>query len=59
MTASATGRFDPARVAHLSGRFAPVTEEVAEAALVVEGELPADLDRVPLGLHGNWLPTGE
>lgn len=28
MTASATRRFDPARVAHLSGRFAPVTQEV-------------------------------
>ncbi|MFD4541969.1 hypothetical protein [Streptomyces bauhiniae] len=42
-----------------SAGVAPVTEEVDEVSLVVEGELPADLYRVPLGLHGNWLPTEE
>ncbi|MET8696735.1 carotenoid oxygenase family protein [Streptomyces bauhiniae] len=61
MTASATGRFDPARVAHLSGRFAPVTEEVDEVSLVVEGELPAGLDGVYLrnGPNPRFTPIGS
>ncbi|MFJ3664590.1 carotenoid oxygenase family protein [Streptomyces sp. NPDC090119] len=61
MTASATGRFDPARVAQLSGRFAPVTEEVDEVSLVVEGELPDDLDGVYLrnGPNPRFTPIGS
>lgn len=36
--------FDPTRVPHLLGSFAPVTEEVDVADLEVTGELPASLD---------------
>jgi len=46
MAAQAQQAFDPARVVHLSGRFAPVTEEVDEAGLQVVGELPDGLDGV-------------
>ncbi|MGW3340819.1 carotenoid oxygenase family protein [Streptomyces sp. NPDC001009] len=61
MTASATGRFDPARVAALSGPFAPVTEEVDEVSLVVEGELPEELDGVYLrnGPNPRFTPIGS
>ncbi|MEU6815438.1 carotenoid oxygenase family protein [Streptomyces sp. NPDC046860] len=61
MTAYGTGRFDPARVAHLSGRFAPVTEEVDEVSLAVEGELPGDLDGVYLrnGPNPRFTPIGS
>ncbi|MFG2020943.1 carotenoid oxygenase family protein [Actinomadura geliboluensis] len=56
----ATG-FDPARVAHLTGTFAPVTEEVDEAGLQVEGELPAELDGVYLrnGPNPRFAPIGS
>ncbi len=56
----ATG-FDPARVAHLTGTFAPVTEEVDEAGLRVEGELPAELDGVYLrnGPNPRFTPIGS
>lgn len=40
--------FDPARVPHLNGRFAPVTEEVDETELRVTGTLPDSLDGVYL-----------
>lgn len=40
--------FDPTRVAHLTGRFAPVTEEVDAVDLEVTGELPDELDGVYL-----------
>ncbi|GGV03822.1 hypothetical protein GCM10010182_22510 [Actinomadura cremea] len=53
--------FDPTRVAHLSGTFAPVSEEVDEAELRVEGELPADLDGVYLrnGPDPRFTPIGS
>jgi carotenoid cleavage dioxygenase-like enzyme len=52
------------------GPFTPVTEEVTAFDLPVTGRIPAELNgrylepvarvhlpaRVPLGLHGNWLP---
>ncbi|MFJ9817300.1 carotenoid oxygenase family protein [Streptomyces sp. NPDC101151] len=61
MTASAVRPFDPSRVAHLSGRFAPVTEEVDETGLAVEGELPDDLDGVYLrnGPNPRFTPIGS
>jgi hypothetical protein len=37
-----------ARVAHLTGRFAPVADEVDLLALEVDGRLPEDLDGVDL-----------
>ncbi|WP_203595921.1 carotenoid oxygenase family protein [Actinomadura bangladeshensis] len=53
--------FDPTRVAHLSGRFAPVSAEVDEAGLRVEGDLPADLDGVYLrnGPNPRFAPIGS
>ncbi|MFJ4965383.1 carotenoid oxygenase family protein [Streptomyces sp. NPDC088729] len=53
--------FDPSRVAHLTGRFAPVTEEVDEAALQVVGEIPADLDGsyVRNGPNPRFTPIGS
>jgi carotenoid cleavage dioxygenase len=61
MTASVERTFDPARVAHLSGRFAPVTEEVDEVDLAVEGRLPDDLDGVYLrnGPNPRFTPIGS
>ncbi|NED38292.1 carotenoid oxygenase family protein [Streptomyces sp. SID8499] len=59
MTASTA--FDPARTAHLSGRFAPVTEEVDVAELETTGELPPDLDGVYLrnGPNPRFTPIGS
>ncbi|MGW4346683.1 carotenoid oxygenase family protein [Streptomyces sp. NPDC004690] len=59
MTASTA--FDPARTAHLSGRFAPVTEEVDVAELEITGELPHDLDGVYLrnGPNPRFTPIGS
>ncbi|MFD5185312.1 carotenoid oxygenase family protein [Streptomyces sp. NPDC058372] len=53
--------FDPTRVAHLNGRFAPVTEEVDEADLHVVGELPEGLDGVYLrnGPNPRFTPIGS
>lgn len=53
--------FDPTRVAHLSGRFAPVTDEVDAADLEVRGELPAELDGVFLrnGPNPRFSPIGS
>jgi carotenoid cleavage dioxygenase len=60
MTTTPTA-FDPTRVAHLTGRFAPVTEEVDEAELAVVGELPLDLDGVYLrnGPNPRFTPIGS
>lgn len=53
--------FDPTRVAHLSGRFAPVTEEVDETGLEVTGVLPAELDGLFLrnGPNPRFSPIGS
>ncbi|MFJ1787035.1 carotenoid oxygenase family protein [Streptomyces anulatus] len=53
--------FDPTRVAHLSGRFAPVTEEVDAADLQVVGKLPEELDGVYLrnGPNPRFSPIGS
>lgn len=61
MATHAAGRFDPTRVPHLSGRFAPVTDEVDEADLRVEGALPADLDGLYLrnGPNPRFSPIGS
>ncbi|MFJ4688008.1 carotenoid oxygenase family protein [Streptomyces sp. NPDC088789] len=56
-----TAAFDPTRVAHLGGRFAPVTEEVDAVDLEVTGELPDDLDGVYLrnGPNPRFTPIGS
>lgn len=61
MAAHAAHAFDPSRVVHLSGRFAPVTEEVDEAELSVTGSLPAELDGVFLrnGPNPRFTPIGS
>ncbi|MFF7716293.1 carotenoid oxygenase family protein [Streptomyces sp. NPDC007988] len=53
--------FDPTRVPHLSGLFAPVTEEVDAVDLEVSGELPDDLDGVYLrnGPNPRFSPIGS
>ncbi|MFD4416028.1 carotenoid oxygenase family protein [Streptomyces sp. NPDC058476] len=53
--------FDPARVPHLLGRFAPVTEEVDEVDLMVHGELPGDLDGLYVrnGPNPRFTPIGS
>ncbi|MFE8979067.1 carotenoid oxygenase family protein [Streptomyces cyaneofuscatus] len=53
--------FDPTRVAHLNGRFAPVTEEVDAVDLHVVGELPEGLDGVYLrnGPNPRFTPVGS
>lgn len=53
--------FDPARVPHLGGRFAPVTEEVDETELRVTGTLPDSLDGVYLrnGPNPRFTPVGS
>jgi carotenoid cleavage dioxygenase len=43
--------FDPTRVPHLTGVFAPVSEEVDVAGLEIEGELPP-------GLNGLYVRNG-
>lgn len=61
MAAHAQHAFDPARVVHLSGRFAPVTDEVDEARLQVTGELPDELDGLFLrnGPNPRFSPIGS
>ncbi|MFF1659451.1 carotenoid oxygenase family protein [Streptomyces sp. NPDC058255] len=56
-----TTAFDPARVAHLTGRFAPVTDEVDVLALEVDGRLPDDLDGLYLrnGPNPRFSPIGS
>ncbi|WP_151772191.1 carotenoid oxygenase family protein [Streptomyces abyssomicinicus] len=56
-----TPAFDPTRVAHLTGRFAPVTAEVDATDLEVTGELPHDLDGVYLrnGPNPRFTPIGS
>ncbi|MFD9575047.1 carotenoid oxygenase family protein [Streptomyces sp. NPDC059982] len=56
-----TRPFDPTRVAHLSGAFAPVTEEVDEVGLEVEGRLPDGLDGTYLrnGPNPRFSPIGS
>lgn len=53
--------FDPTRVAHLGGRFAPVSEEVDAVDLDVVGELPRELDGVYLrnGPNPRFSPVGS
>ncbi|MFC9583505.1 carotenoid oxygenase family protein [Streptomyces yangpuensis] len=54
-------RFDPTRVPHLLGSFAPVTEEVDAADLEVTGELPPSLDGLYLrnGPNPRFTPIGS
>ncbi|MFF3013204.1 carotenoid oxygenase family protein [Streptomyces sp. NPDC057939] len=54
-------RFDPTRVAHLQGSFAPVTEEVEAADLEVTGVLPDALDGLYLrnGPNPRFTPIGS
>ncbi|WP_409474563.1 carotenoid oxygenase family protein [Streptomyces sp. HC307] len=61
MTTHAARSFDPTRVAHISGRFTPVTEEVDEVDLEIQGELPAELDGVYLrnGPNPRFTPIGS
>ncbi|NEB27851.1 hypothetical protein G3I62_01780 [Streptomyces sp. SID14446] len=61
MATHAPQTFDPTRVPHLSGRFAPVTEEVDETGLEVTGELPAELDGLFLrnGPNPRFSPIGS
>lgn len=53
--------FDPTRVPHLLGSFAPVTEEVDVADLEVTGELPASLDGLYVrnGPNPRFTPIGS
>ncbi|MEU8137821.1 carotenoid oxygenase family protein [Streptodolium elevatio] len=55
------GDFDPSRVAHLVGPFAPVTEEVDAVDLHVEGRLPDELDGVYIrnGPNPRFTPIGS
>ncbi len=54
-------RFDPTRVPHLLGSFAPVSEEVDVADLEVTGELPDTLDGLYLrnGPNPRFTPIGS
>ncbi|MFB7544645.1 carotenoid oxygenase family protein [Streptomyces zaomyceticus] len=54
-------RFDPTRVPHLLGSFAPVTEEVDVVVLEVTGEIPATLDGLYLrnGPNPRFTPIGS
>ncbi|MEU6314341.1 carotenoid oxygenase family protein [Streptomyces sp. NPDC047014] len=54
-------RFDPTRVPHLLGSFAPVTEEVDAVDLEVTGEIPAALDGLYLrnGPNPRFTPIGS
>lgn len=56
-----TTAFDPARVPHLNGPFAPVTAEVDVADLEVVGELPEALDGLYLrnGPNPRFTPVGS
>ncbi|MFJ4680449.1 MULTISPECIES: carotenoid oxygenase family protein [unclassified Kitasatospora] len=61
MDTPARTRFDPTRVPHLLGAFAPVTEEVDAADLEVTGEIPDDLDGLYLrnGPNPRFTPVGS
>ncbi|MET7645501.1 carotenoid oxygenase family protein [Streptomyces sp. NPDC005426] len=61
MAAHTSQALDPARVVHLSGRYAPVTDEVDEAGLQVVGELPDELDGLFLrnGPNPRFSPIGS
>ncbi|MCX4775602.1 carotenoid oxygenase family protein [Streptomyces sp. NBC_01264] len=54
-------RFDPTRVPHLLGAFAPVSEEVDVADLEVTGEIPSALDGLYLrnGPNPRFTPIGS
>lgn len=54
-------RFDPTRVPHLLGSFAPVTEQVDVADLEVTGEIPASLDGLYVrnGPNPRFTPIGS
>ncbi|MGW5397659.1 carotenoid oxygenase family protein [Streptomyces sp. NPDC003952] len=54
-------RFDPTRVPHLLGSFAPVSEEVDVADLEVTGEIPPELDGLYLrnGPNPRFTPIGS
>ncbi|MFE7672761.1 carotenoid oxygenase family protein [Streptomyces albidoflavus] len=53
--------FDPTRVPHLGGRFAPVTEEADATELRITGTLPDSLDGVYLrnGPNPRFTPVGS
>jgi carotenoid cleavage dioxygenase len=61
MNAHATSPFDPTRVPHLLGPFAPVTDEVDIVDLEVTGELPTSLDGtyVRNGPNPRFTPIGS
>ncbi|MGW4851971.1 carotenoid oxygenase family protein [Streptomyces sp. NPDC004288] len=61
MSTHAPTRFDPTRVPHLLGTFAPVTEEVDVAELRVIGALPASLDGMYVrnGPNPRFTPIGS
>ncbi|MER8184593.1 carotenoid oxygenase family protein [Kitasatospora sp. NPDC094015] len=61
MSARATTDFDPTRVPHLSGPFAPVTDEVGAVDLEITGELPAALagTYVRNGPNPRFTPIGS
>ncbi|MFF7176977.1 carotenoid oxygenase family protein [Streptomyces sp. NPDC008121] len=61
MNTQSPPRFDPTRVPHLLGSFAPVTEEVDVADLEVTGEIPAALDGLYLrnGPNPRFTPIGS
>lgn len=58
---AASEDFDPTRVPHLGGRFAPVTDEVDVADLVVDGRLPPELAGVLVrnGPNPRFSPIGS
>ncbi|MFF0482989.1 carotenoid oxygenase family protein [Streptomyces sp. NPDC004435] len=61
MNTSTPPRFDPQRVPHLLGSFAPVTEEVDAVDLDVTGEIPAGLDGLYVrnGPNPRFTPIGS
>ncbi|RPE27931.1 carotenoid oxygenase family protein [Kitasatospora cineracea] len=61
MSTHATKGFDPTRVPHLSGPFAPVTDEVDAVDLEVTGTLPAGLDGMYVrnGPNPRFTPIGS
>ncbi|MFK0019899.1 carotenoid oxygenase family protein [Streptomyces sp. NPDC090798] len=61
MTSHPPTTLDPARVAHLMGSFAPVTEEVDVIDLDVQGRLPDELDGLYLrnGPNPRFSPLGS
>ncbi|MFD9724973.1 carotenoid oxygenase family protein [Streptomyces sp. NPDC059072] len=61
MNTHAPPSFDPTRVPHLLGPFAPVSEEVDVAVLEVTGEIPPALDGLYLrnGPNPRFTPIGS